>query len=61
MCGTGNLELSIELNKKLFGQNPKGKSLELNTFSLLKDNIKNYRSLTEFELLYIEHLTEEQK
>ena len=66
MCGTNvtnksNLELSIELNNKLFGKNPQGKSLELNPFNLLKDNIKNYRPLSEYELLYIEHLTEEQK
>ncbi len=56
----GNLELSIELNQKLFGNNPQGKSLELNTFNLLKDNIKNFRPLSDFELLYIEHLSLEQ-
>ena len=34
---------------------------ELDTFTLIKDNVKNYRILTEPELQYLYQLTEEQK
>jgi hypothetical protein len=38
-----------------------GKNLEFDTYSILKDDITNYRKLSEYQLLYIEHLTEMQK
>jgi hypothetical protein len=37
------------------------KSVEFNILNLIKDSIKNCRSLTEYELLYIDKLTTEEK
>ena len=37
------------------------KSIELDPFKLLKDDISNYRKLNEYQLSYIEFLTPEQK
>ena len=37
------------------------KSWELDTYSILKDDITNYKKLNEYQLLYIENLTEKQK
>ena len=54
-----NTNLTIELNKKLFTNS--GKSLEIDSFKMLKDDIRNYRPLSEYQLLLIEKLTDIQK
>lgn len=54
-----NTNLTIELNKKLFSSS--GISLEINNFAMLKDDIRNCRPLSEYQLLLIEKLTDEQK
>lgn len=38
-----------------------GKSIKVNTFDILKDDIVNYRTLNTYQLMYIEYLTESQK
>lgn len=38
-----------------------GKSIEVDTFAILKDDIANYRTLNPYQLLYIEYLTDSQK
>ena len=40
--------------------NKYNKSIELDTFTLLKDNISNFRNLNSYELLLIEHLSNRQ-
>ena len=52
-------KIIIEFNNNLLRTT--GKSLEIDTYYILKDDIVNYRKLNEYQLLYIEHLTEEQK
>ena len=52
-------KLVIEFNNNLLRTT--GKSFEIDTYFILKDDIVNYRKLNEYQLLYIEHLTEEQK
>jgi hypothetical protein len=37
------------------------KSIQLDAYQLLKDDIVNYKKLNDYQKLYIEHLTEEQK
>lgn len=37
------------------------RSMEINPFVLLKDTIKNYRKLSEYEKMYLSHLTPEEK
>lgn len=37
------------------------RSMELNNFILLKDTIKNYRGLSEYEQMYIEKLSDKEK
>jgi len=39
----------------------KRKSIQLDAYQLLKDDIVNYKKLNDYQKLYIEHLTEEQK
>ena len=56
---TDIIGLTLEINKKLAKNT--GRSMELDTFKLLKDQIRNYRSLTQFQLLSLEHLSEKQK
>jgi hypothetical protein len=55
--------LTVQLNNKLFDKDSqkRGRSIEINTFSVLKDDIKNYRPLTEFQLMGIEYLSENEK
>jgi len=40
--------------------NKYNKSIELDTFKLLKDNITNFRQLNSYELLLIENLSKNQ-
>jgi hypothetical protein len=37
------------------------KSIQLDAYQLLKDDIVNYKKLNDYQKMYIEHLTEEQK
>jgi len=39
----------------------KRKSIQLDAYQLLKEDIVNYKKLNDYQKLYIEHLTEEQK
>lgn len=55
---SSTFRLTIEVNKKMFLKT--GKSFEINTYTILKDDIKNYRRLNEYQLLQIEKLTEKQ-
>ena len=52
-------KLIIEFNNNLLRTT--GKSLELDVYAILKDDITNYRKLNEYQLLYIEYLSEIQK
>jgi hypothetical protein len=52
-------KLIIEFNNNLLRTT--GKSFEIDAYAILKDDITNYRKLNEYQLLFIEHLTEEQK
>ena len=47
-------EIVTTMNKKY------NKSIELDTFKLLKDNITNFRQLNSYELLLIENLSKDQ-
>ena len=49
----------VELNSKL--QLKTDRSMEINPFILLKDNIKNYRKLSEYEKMYLFKLSNEEK
>ena len=48
-----------ELNAKL--QLKMNRSMEINSFILLKDNIKNFRKLSEYEKMYIPNLSTDEK
>ena len=56
---TDTLRLTQEFNEKFFNQT--GKSIEITHLSIMKDDIKNYRSLTELQLTQLETFTEEEK
>ena len=61
-----NNKYSNESKKKIIERNDNvlkniRKSWELDTYSILKDDITNYKKLNEYQLLYIENLTEKQK
>lgn len=56
---TDTLRLTQEFNKKFFNQTKK--SIEITHLSIMKDDIKNYRSLTELQLTQLETFTEEEK
>jgi hypothetical protein len=53
------LRLTQEFNEKYFTQFRK--SLSISNFSIMKDDITNYRPLSEEQLLQVETLTETEK
>lgn len=53
------MSLTASVNNKIMTS--RGRSMEINTFTVLKDDIMNYRPLTEFQKMSIEHLTDQQK
>jgi hypothetical protein len=56
---TDTLRLSQKFNTKLFNQI--GKSINITDCSVMKDDIKNYRVLTDIQLRQLETLTETEK
>lgn len=56
---TNTLRLTQEFNEKFFNQTRK--SIDITNFSIMKDDIKNYRPLTDIQLKQIEDLTETEK
>jgi hypothetical protein len=56
---THTLRLTQEFNEKFFNQTRK--SIEITNLSIMKDDIKNYRSLTELQLTQLETFTEAEK
>ena len=56
---TDTLILTQEFNEKLFNQI--GKSINITDCSIMKDDIKNYRPLTDIQLTQLEDLTEKEK
>lgn len=52
------VEITEKINKKLCET---GKSIELNLFDVLKDDIRNYRQLNDFQKHQIDFLTEKEK
>ena len=56
---TDTLILSQEFNEKLFNQI--GKSINITDCSVMKDDIKNYRVLTDIQLKQLYTLTETEK
>ena len=53
------LRLSQEFNEKYF--NEIRKNIEINDFTIIKDDVSNYRPLTEIQLSQLETLTEKEK
>jgi hypothetical protein len=53
------LLLTKEFNKNFF--NKTRKSIEITNFSIMKDDIKNYRILTQIQLTQLQDLTELEK
>jgi hypothetical protein len=53
------LRLSQELNEKYF--NEIQKNIEISDFSVIKDDVSNYRPLTKIQLSQLETLTEKEK
>ena len=53
------LRLTQEFNEKYFTQFRQ--SLSISNFSIMKDDIKNYRPLSEEQLIQVETLTETEK
>jgi hypothetical protein len=56
---TDTLRLTQEFNDKVF--NHTRKSIDITNLSIMKDDIKNYRPLTDIQLTQIEDLTENEK
>jgi len=56
---TNSLLLTEEFNAKLY--NTTRKSIDITNLSIMKDDIKNYRPLTDIQLKQIEDLTEAEK
>ena len=52
-------KLTQELNEKIFEQVKK--NIQMSHFTIMKDDIKNYRTLTEIQMNEIEKLTEQEK
>jgi L-asparaginase/Glu-tRNA(Gln) amidotransferase subunit D len=53
------MELTQKFNKNLF--NTVRKNIQISHFSIMKDDIKNYRTLTEIQIDELHNLTEEEK
>jgi hypothetical protein len=53
------LRLSQEFNEKYF--NEIRKNIEINYFTIIKDDVSNYRPLTKIQLSQLETLTEKEK
>jgi len=53
------LTLTQEFNNKYF--NEVKMRIDTSQFSIMKDDIKNYRALTEFQLDYLKNLNENEK
>ena len=53
------LQITEEFNERYFIKTRK--RLEVSQFSIMKDDIKNYRSLSDFQLNYLPTLTEDAK
>jgi hypothetical protein len=56
---TDTLTLTKEFNKKIC--NHKRKSIDITNIAIMKDDIKNYRPLTDIQLNQLEDLTETEK
>jgi len=56
---TDTLRLTTEFNKKFFQQFQK--NIEITPFSVVIDDIKNYRTLTELQLIELKSLSDEEK
>jgi hypothetical protein len=56
---TDTLRLTQEFNEKFFSHTRK--SIDITNFSIMKDDIKNYRPLTDIQLTQLEDLTENEK
>jgi hypothetical protein len=56
---TNSLLLTEKFNAKLY--NTTRKSIDITNFSIMKDDIKNYRTLTDIQLSQLETLTETEK
>ena len=53
------LRLSQEFNEKYFSELKK--NIEITDFTVMKDDIKNYKPLTPMQLLHLDKLTETEK
>ena len=56
---SNTLRLSMEFNGKYF--NEIRKNIEISDLSVMKDDIKSYKSLTPMQLLQLDKLTESEK
>jgi len=56
---TDTLRLTQEFNEKFFRD--VGKNIEITPFSIMRDDIKNYRTLTDIQLKQLEDFTEIEK
>jgi hypothetical protein len=56
---TNTLRLTQEFNEKFFSHTRK--SINITNLSIMKDDIKNYRPLTDIQLTQLEDLTENEK
>ena len=56
---TNTLKLIQEFNEKFFSHTRK--SIDITNISIMKDDIKNYRPLTDIQLTQLEDLTENEK
>ena len=56
---TYTLRLTQEFNKKFFALTKK--SIEITNLSIIIDDIKNYRSLTDLQITQLESLTKEER
>lgn len=56
---TNTLRLTQEFNEKYFIQT--GKAIDISDFSIIKDDIKNYRPLTNVQLEQLKSLSEIEK
>ena len=52
-------KLTQDLNEKIFEQVKQ--NIQMSHFTIIKDDIKNYRTLTEIQINEIEKLTEQEK
>jgi hypothetical protein len=52
-------QLTLELNSKLYKKT--GKNMKVNVFTIMKDDIRNYKPLNDSQLSNINALSEEQK